>query len=33
MKETGFPNCDNPTMEFATEPPAIVSSILKFDNK
>ena len=32
INETGLPNCDKPTMEFATEPPAIVSSIFKFDN-
>jgi len=31
IKETAFPNCDKPTIEFATEPPAIVSSIVKFD--
>ena len=32
MNETGLPNCDKPTIEFATEPPAIVSSIFKFDS-
>ena len=32
MKPTSFPNCDNPTIEFATDPPEIVSSIVNFDN-
>ena len=31
IKETLFFSCDNPTIEFATEPPAIVCSIFKLD--
>ena len=33
INPTSFPNCDKPTIEFATDPPDIVSSILIDDNK
>ena len=28
-----LPNCDNPTIELATDPPETVFSIFKLDNK
>jgi len=31
INPTSFPNCDNPTIEFATDPPEIVCSILRLD--
>ena len=31
MKPTLFPSCERPTIEFATEPPETVSSILSVD--